>query len=72
MPLVPAEERLGLRAPQPSRRSRWGRCIMWNLGKPQVFPAGSSSPREPERQMPRSDPSRLVWEAAAANERLGR
>jgi hypothetical protein len=44
---------------------------MWNLGKPQVFPAGSSSPREPERQIPRSDPSRLVWEAAAANERLG-
>jgi hypothetical protein len=25
----------------------------------------------PAWQMPRSDPSRLVWEAAAANERLG-
>src|SRR5277367_6230581 len=31
----------------------------------------SSSPRETERWIPRSDPSRLVWEAAAANERLG-
>ena len=26
--------------------SRLGRCIIWNLGKLQVFPAGSS-PREP-------------------------
>jgi hypothetical protein len=25
---------------------------MWNLGKPQVFPAGSSSPRVPECKSP--------------------
>ena len=49
----------------------WISALWWNLGKPQVFPAGSSSPPEPERQIPRSDPSRLVWETAAPNERLG-
>jgi hypothetical protein len=31
---------------------------MWNLGKPQVFPAGSSPPRETEWQIARLDPSR--------------
>ena len=31
---------------------------MWNLGKRQVFPAGSSPPREPERQIAHLDPSR--------------
>src|SRR5260370_4873549 len=27
-------------------------CIMWNLGKPQVFPAGSTPQLQPETQYP--------------------
>ena len=55
---------------QASSGSKQGRCIMWNLGKPQVscwllVATPARSGRYPVRIRA------AVWEAAAANERLG-
>jgi len=39
-----------------------GRCIMWNLGKLQVFPAGSSPPRNSRGRCTAKRNVNDIWE----------